>query len=125
MADGFYEWQKVDGHKQPFFIRLKDDRPFGVAGLWERWEKGGEPVESCTILTTAANDLMAPIHERMPVIDPPDQYGLWLDPRCQDVKKLEAVFRPYPAEDMLAYKVSTLVNKPQNDLAWSRCHDKG
>jgi len=76
VADGFYEWQKTNGHKQPYFVGLQSDRPFGLAGLWERWEKGDEPVESCTILTTDANELMQPIHERMPVILPPDQYDL-------------------------------------------------
>jgi putative SOS response-associated peptidase YedK len=80
VADGFYEWQRADGRKQPYFIGLRGDRPFGLAGPWERWEKHGEPVESCTVLTTDANELMRPIHERMPVILPPDQYGLWLDP---------------------------------------------
>jgi len=84
--------------------------------LWERWEKGGEPVESCTILTTDANELMQPIHERMPVILPPDQYDLWLDPRCQDSEKLAKLLRPFPSEEMLAYPVSTLVNNPNNDV---------
>src|SRR6202011_2978225 len=60
VADGFYEWQRVNGRKQPYFVGLQSDRPFGLAGLWERWEKGGEPVESCTILTTEANELMQP-----------------------------------------------------------------
>ena len=64
LADGFYEWQRANGRKQPYFVGLRGDRPFGLAGLWERWEKGGEPVESCTILTTDANELMRPIHER-------------------------------------------------------------
>ena len=84
--------------------------------MWERWEKGGEPVESCTILTTDANELMVPIHERMPVIIPPDQYSLWLDADCQDSEKLARLLRPYPSEEMLAYPVSTVVNNPKNDL---------
>jgi len=117
VADGFYEWQRTNGRKQPYFVGLKNDRPFGLAGLWERWEKGGEPVDSCTILTTDANDLMQPIHERMPVIIPPEQYDLWLDPRCQDTEKLAMLLRPYPTKDMLAYRVSTLVNNPKNDVA--------
>ena len=116
VADGFYEWRRTNGRKQPYFVGLRGDRPFGLAGLWERWEKGGEPVESCTILTTDANELMQPIHERMPVIVPPDQYGLWLDPRCQDSEKLAKLLRPFPAEGMLAYRVSTLVNDPRNDV---------
>ena len=116
VADGFYEWQRTNGHKQPYFVGLRSDRPFGLAGLWERWEKGSEPVESCTILTTDANELMQPIHERMPVILPPDQYALWLDPRCQDTEKLAELLRPYPSKDMVAYRVSTLVNNPENDV---------
>jgi putative SOS response-associated peptidase YedK len=116
VADGFYEWQKVNGRKQPYFVGLQSDRPFGLAGLWERWDKGGEPVESCTILTTDANELMQPIHERMPVILPPDQYGLWLDPRCQDAGKLAKLLRPFPSTGMMAYPVSTLVNNPRNDV---------
>ena len=116
VADGFYEWQKINGRKQPFFVGLRGDRPFGLAGLWERWDKHGEPVESCTILTTDANELMRPIHERMPVIVQPEQYGLWLDPRSQDTEKLVELLRPYPSTGMLAYPVSTLVNNPKNDL---------
>jgi putative SOS response-associated peptidase YedK len=115
VADGFYEWQRTNGGKQPYFVRLQSDRPFGLAGLWERWAKGEEPVESCTILTTDANGLMKPIHQRMPVIIPREQYDLWLDPRCQDTKTLAKLLRPYPSQDMLAYRVSTLVNDPQND----------
>lgn len=114
VADGFYEWQRVDGRKQPYFVRLKNDRPFGMAGLWERWDKGEEPIESCTILTTDANEVMKPIHDRMPVIISPEQYDLWLDPRCQDVTK---VLRPYSSDDMLAYPISTLVNNWRNDTA--------
>jgi putative SOS response-associated peptidase YedK len=116
VADGFYEWQPTSGRKQPYFVGLQDDRPFGLAGLWERWEKHGGPVESCTILTTDANELMRPIHERMPVIVPPDQYGLWLDPRFEDTKRLAKLLQPFPAEGMLAYPVSTLVNNAKNDV---------
>jgi putative SOS response-associated peptidase YedK len=116
VADGFYEWQKTNGRKQPYFVGLQSDRPFGLAGLWERWEKHGEPVESCTILTTDANELMQPIHERMPVILPPDQYALWLDPRCQETGKLAKLLQPFPSEGMLAYRVSALVNNPKNDV---------
>jgi len=116
VADGYYEWQKVDGRKQPYFIGLQGDRPFGLAGLWERWEKHGEPVESCTILTTDANELMQPIHERMPVIVPADQYDLWLDPRFGDTVKLGKLLRPYSSKEMVSYWVSTLVNNPRNDV---------
>jgi putative SOS response-associated peptidase YedK len=116
VADGFFEWRQADGCKQPYFVGLKNDRPFGLAGLWERWEKGDDPVESCTVLTTGANELMRPVHGRMPVILPPDQYALWLDPGCQDTAKLAKLLRPFPSEGMLAYRVSTLVNDPRNDV---------
>ena len=116
VADGFYEWRRADGRKQPYFVGLQGDRPFGLAGLWERWDKGGEPVESCTILTTDANELMQPIHARMPVILPPEQYGLLLDPRSQDTEKLAKLLRSFPSEGMLAYRVSALVNNPKNDV---------
>jgi putative SOS response-associated peptidase YedK len=97
-------------------VGLKNDHPFGLAGLWERWDKGGEPVESCTILTTDADELIQPIHERMPVIIPPTQYDLWLDPRCQNTEKLAKLLRPYPLKDMMAYRVSTVVNDPKHDV---------
>jgi putative SOS response-associated peptidase YedK len=107
VADGFYEWQKTNGRKQPYFIGLQNDRPFGLAGLWERWDKHGEPVESCTMLTTDANELMQPIHERMPVILPPDQYGLWLDPRHEDSEKLSKLLRPFSARHNLLTAAAT------------------
>jgi putative SOS response-associated peptidase YedK len=116
VADGFYEWQKVGTKKHPHFIRLKNDRPFGIAGLWERWDKQGEPIESCTLLTTEPNDLMKPIHDRMPVIIPAEKYSAWLDPKCDDQERLLELLRPYPDKEMLAYPISTLVNKPQNDV---------
>jgi putative SOS response-associated peptidase YedK len=116
VSDGFYEWQRTDGRKQPYFIGLKSDRPFGLAGLSERWENQGQPVETCTILTTDANELMQPIHERMPVMVPPDQYGLWLDPQCKDTSKLVNLLLPFPAKGMVAYRVSPLVNDPKHDV---------
>ncbi len=115
VADGFYEWQRVNGRRQPFFVGLQSDRPFGLAGLWGRWAKHGEPVESCTILTTDANELIHPIHGRMPVLIPPEQYGRWLDPRCEDTNRLGRLLRPFPSEGMLAYRVNALVNNPKND----------
>jgi len=96
---------------------MKDGRPFGIAGLWERWEKGDEPVESCAILTSGANNLMEPIHERMPVILSPKQFDQWFDPDLKDVAKLSELMQPYKAKDMLAYAVSTRVNNPKNDTA--------
>jgi putative SOS response-associated peptidase YedK len=119
VADGFYEWQKMDGkkQKQPFFIRMKNSRPFGMAGLWERWDKEGDPIESCTILTTEANELMRPIHDRMPVIIPPDQFDNWLDPGAHDEKQQAGLLRPFSSSAMTAYPISTKVNNPRNDVA--------
>jgi putative SOS response-associated peptidase YedK len=115
-ADGFYEWQQTAGRKQPFHMRRRDGAPFALAGLWERWEGPDGCIDSCALLTTAANELMRPIHERMPVIlDPPD-YGLWLDPAVQDVELIQSLLRPYPAEAMIAYPVSPAVNNARNDV---------
>jgi putative SOS response-associated peptidase YedK len=116
VADGFYEWQKVGGRKQPYFIRFRDGRPFGFAGLWERWHREGEEaVESCTIVTTEANELLAPIHDRMPVIVEPEQFALWLDPSVSDINRVAGLLRPFSAGAMEAYPVSFLVNNPAND----------
>jgi putative SOS response-associated peptidase YedK len=116
VADGFYEWRKRNGAKQPYLIRLKDDRPFGFAGLWDRWDKNGDPIESCTILTTDANDLLAPLHDRMPVIIPRSAYGLWLDPAVTDPDMLRPLLVPFPSGEMEAYPVSTVVNSAKNEL---------
>src|SRR5512136_217712 len=115
-ADGFYEWQKLGTRKQPHFIGFKDGRPFAFAGLWERWRgEGSEQVESCTIVTTEANELLAPIHDRMPVILDPGDFALWIDPKEKDTERLVGLLRPYPPEPLLAYPVSLLVNNPAND----------
>jgi putative SOS response-associated peptidase YedK len=112
VADGFYEWQKNGRQKQPYYIRLKDDRPFGFAGLWEKWPKADPAVESCVIITTDANELMAPIYNRMPVIVPPEAFDLWLSPDTQEPELLQSLLRPYRASEMVAYPVSTRVNSP-------------
>jgi len=84
-ANRFYEWQARNGKKQPCYITLKSGQPFGIAGLWDRWDKQeGEPVESCTILTTDANETMMAIHERMPVVIPPESFDVWLNPAEHD-----------------------------------------
>jgi len=115
-ADGFYEWRRDGRRKQPFYISLADGRPFAFAGLWDQWKQGGEPIESCTIITTEANDLVHPIHDRMPVILSRESYDTWLDPTIEDVERLASLLKPYPAQEMQAYPVSTLVNAPANDL---------
>jgi putative SOS response-associated peptidase YedK len=115
-TDGFFEWQTRDGTKQPFFIRLKDHRPFGFACLWEHWESPeGELVESCTILTTTANSVVRPIHDRMPVIVDPADYDRWLDPTIQKPELVQPLLCPYQAEKMTAYPVSPWVNSPRNN----------
>lgn len=114
VADGFYEWRKDGKAKQPHLIRLKGGGPFCFAGLWERWTRGEKPVETCTIITTDANELMAPIHDRMPVILSPADYELWLDEAVQEPERLTPLLRPY-AGDLEAYPVSPFVNSPRNN----------
>lgn len=117
MADGFYEWVKMDGGKQPHHIHLTDHRPFMFAGLWEHWTKGeAGPIESCTILTTEANEKIAPLHHRMPVILPQDTWDLWLDPSVEDPAALQPLLKPYPDEEIEYQAVSRLVNSPRNDV---------
>jgi putative SOS response-associated peptidase YedK len=116
VADGFYEWQRTGARKQPYFIRMRDDRPFAFAGLWESWEGADHSaLETCTILTTDANELMRPIHDRMPVIVSPDDYALWLDPANERPEQLASLLEPYRGDAMIAYPVSTLVNSPAHD----------
>ncbi len=115
-ADGFYEWRRTGGRKQPYFIGLDGDGLFAFAGLWESWEGPDHShIESCTVLTTEANELVRPIHDRMPVILPPANYRLWLDPAEQDPATLLPLLGPFPADQMKACPVGTLVNSPAND----------
>jgi len=117
-ADGFYEWQPVGRRKQPVYITLKSREPFSFAGLWETWTSPeGEEVRSCTIITCEANDLMKPIHDRMPVILSKEAESVWLDPTIQDPALLLPLLVPYPAEEMEVYPVSTWVNNPEHDGA--------
>ena len=102
--------------KQPVFIQMKDTSPMTMAGLWELWHgPGNEVIESCTILTTAANALVKPIHDRMPVIIDPKHIDLWLDPTTQNPELLTRLFKPFPPIKLTAYPVSTIVNSPRND----------
>jgi len=114
MADGFYEWRKTPEGKQPYYITLEHGGPFAIAGLWEKWDKG-DPILSCTLLTTTPNELVARVHNRMPVILAPEDYDLWLDPGVQDPEALRHLLGPFPAAQMMAVPVSTLVNSPRND----------
>ena len=120
LADGFYEWKVQPGTKTkvPHFIHMKDRQPFAFAGLWDEWNSpDGSQIRSCTIVTTEPNDLMAPIHNRMPVILPSSAYTKWLDSTPQTHETLQPLIKSYPAEEMAAYPVSTLVNNPKNDRA--------
>jgi putative SOS response-associated peptidase YedK len=114
-VDGFYEWMRQGKAKQPFCFRLYDDRPFAFAGLWERWEGPTGPVETCCILTTEANELVRPAHDRMPAILERGYFEQWLDPAEQNAEALAWMLRPHRADAMQAYPVSSLVNSPKND----------
>lgn len=115
-ADGFYEWKKRKDSKQPYLVRMKDSLPFAFAGLWEHWDgKDGEVIQSCIILTTDANDLVMEIHDRMPVILHPKDYRIWLDITLSDPEKLLNLLKPYPADEMTAYPVNPVVNKPSEE----------
>lgn len=114
-ADGFYEWKQEKGKKQPYRI-IATDRPlFAFAGLWDRWEQHGQMIDSCTIITTSANEKMAAIHERMPVILEEESWGEWLNPKNRDASYLKMLLRPYPAKKMKAYQISERVNSARND----------
>jgi len=117
VADGFYEWHKTGGKKQPYLITVGDGEPFAFAGLWEHWQGPEGPLDSCTIITTPANDLMQPIHDRMPAILLAEHYDIWLDPKVQDAAELQSLLGPYPSDHMSARPVSTLVNNPRNETA--------
>ncbi len=115
-ADGFYEWQRTGGRKQPYFIRMKDDRPFAFAGLWESWTSpDGSEVFSCTILTTGPNELMRPIHDRMPVILAREDYDRWLDPAVERGEAVKPLLQPFPPGLMEAVPIGTYVNRPTNE----------
>ena len=119
LADGYYEWQKIPGEKtkQPVYIRLKSQRPFAFAGLWEVWKGEGmdEPLRSCTIITCPPNAVLAEIHHRMPVILPAEAYAAWLAPDEQSSEALQPLLVPYADEEVETYPVSRFVNRPGNN----------
>lgn len=116
VADGFYEWQAVDGAKRPHFFHLRDDRPFAFAGMWEAWEGPDHSMlETCAIITTEPNELMRPIHNRMPVILPPVAYAAWLNPAILEPRRLASLLVPYAGNDLRAYAVSSFVNSPGHE----------
>ena len=115
LADGFYEWQRVGRAKRPMRVVMRSGEPFAFAGLWSVWrDPEDNTVPSCTIITTAANDLLRPIHERMPVVLPREMEALWLDQSVDDPVAFDGVLIPYPADAMDAYEVSALVNSTAN-----------
>ncbi|HWP91549.1 MAG TPA: SOS response-associated peptidase [Thermodesulfobacteriota bacterium] len=116
LADGFYEWTGDKKNRIPYRFVLKTREPFVFAGLWEKWKSPeGEEILSFTIITTRANELMEPIHNRMPVILHKKDEDVWLDPKFKDTDTLTEYLAPFPSDLMEAYQVSTLVNSPKND----------
>jgi putative SOS response-associated peptidase YedK len=117
-ADGFYEWQRLGKIKQPFCFEVEDGKLFAFAGLWERWKNpSGQWMKTCSILTTTANAVTSPVHDRMPVILNPDAYDLWLDPGFTDVAAASELLKPYDARLMRSYPVAARVNHVANDDA--------
>lgn len=117
-ATGFYEWTPQNGRKVPMYLHLQDHALFAFAGLWEIWHSPeGDEIRSCTILTTSPNELIKPLHNRMAVILPPEDYEAWLSPDEMPAEALKPLLRAYPSDAMEVYEVSTLVNSPANDSA--------
>ncbi len=115
-ATGFYEWRKLDSQtKQPYHIHQANDEPFAFAGLWDEWKHDGQILESCTVLTTAANDVMRPIHDRMPVIVEREWYDRWLDPHGQSDKLLKELIGEANQHAWELTEVSTFVNNARNE----------
>ncbi len=118
-ADGFYEWQRLDKRKQPFFIRRRDGKPMALAALWDVWKPREDPdadwLRSATIITGEPNELVGRLHDRMPVILPEEAWDAWLDRDNDDVDALTKLLVPYPADLLDAYPVDTKVNSVRND----------
>lgn len=114
-ADGFFEWLTEGKRKLPHYFTLRDGGLFAIAGLWDRWRRDDQVIESCTLLTTDANELVRSLHDRMPVILPPEFYDHWLDPHVEEPPELQALLRPFPADQMAIMPVEPVVNSPAND----------
>ena len=118
-ADGFYEWKKEGQQKQPYYISRRDDKPFCLAGLWESWSDKSAPspnaIETCTILTTDANAILQPLHDRMPVILQQNSFDFWLDREFSVVEELEKLLVPLATDELRTYPVDKMVNRPVND----------
>ena len=115
LADGYFEWKAAGKKKQPYYFHRRDDKPFAFAGLWESWKGPDGQVESCAIITTDANELSNPIHNRMPVILPLAACTPWLDPSIEDPAPLAELLKPYPAGEMECYAVNPMVGNPRNN----------
>jgi putative SOS response-associated peptidase YedK len=113
-ADGFFEWERVGRSKRPFYFQLNDESQFAFAGIWDRWRKGELSITSCAIITTAANELVGALHDRMPAILQPESYDVWLDPKT-DPDGLKELLSSFPASKMKSHPVSGAVNHPEND----------
>jgi len=115
-ADGFFEWKRTGREKRPFYFQLDDEMPFAFAGIWDTWSSRGDVVTSCAIITTAANELVGELHDRMPAVLPHEFQDDWLDPRT-DRAVLKKMLAPFPASKMKNHPVSSAVNHPENDSA--------
>lgn len=114
-ASGFYEWAHNGKDKRPHYIRFRNGEPFGIAALWDEWKGEGGVIESCVLITTSANTLISSLHDRMPVILPPENYDAWLDPEFNGKEILKTPLRPHPESEMEAFEVSKEVNNPKNE----------
>jgi len=114
-ADGFYEWKVVDGRKVPHHIRMRDGGLFALAGLWDSWEGESERLESCSIIVMPANEVMKPLHERMPAIIAPKDYGQWTDPSVTDKTEIMRCLDSAPSSQLITYPISPWVNSPKHD----------
>jgi putative SOS response-associated peptidase YedK len=113
-ADGFYEWQRLGKIAQPYYFQMQDESPFAFAGIWDEWQADGKAIASCAIITTAANELLARIHDRMPVILPSESQDKWLDDESEP-GTLRNLLAPFPASEMLSHAVGYDVNHPKID----------
>lgn len=117
-SSGFFEWTSTPSGKSPHYVTMRDGSPLPFAGVWDSWRTpGGDVLETCAILTTCANSLMAVLHDRMPVILHPTEFDLWLDRSMNNPVKLQRLYQPYPAELLQEWEVSTLVNSPSHETA--------
>ena len=114
-ADGFYEWKEISGHKIPHFIHIRKGGVFAFAGIWDRWEGDGKTLDSCSIIVMPANEVIKPIHERMPAIIAPAHYDLWLDTRVTEKDEIMGCLNSAPSSSLKFYPISPWVNSPEHD----------